>query len=44
MRWIVAVICLAFIGCFTPEINVETTSVWEGHYYSFEMLKMKISD
>lgn len=44
MRWIVAAACLAFAGCFTPEINVESTSPWEGHYYSFEMLKIKISD
>lgn len=44
MKWIVAAACLAFAGCFTPEINVESTSPWEGHYYSFEMLRVKISD
>ena len=40
MRIIVAIACMLLVGCIT-EPKIETTSPWEGHYYSFDELKSK---
>ena len=41
MKTLAIASCLFLIGCIT-EPKIETTSSWEGHYYSFDELKNKI--
>ena len=43
MRIIVLAICLLLTGCII-EPKIETTSPWEGHYYSFDELKSKVEN
>lgn len=43
MKTLTIASCLFLIGCIT-EPKIETTSSWEGHYYSFDELKNKIED
>lgn len=40
MRFLAILACVLLAGCLT-EPKIETTSPWEGHYYSFEELKNK---
>ena len=43
MRTLAIAACLFLAGCIT-EPKIETTSPWEGHYYSFDELKSKIEN
>ena len=43
MKIIVTASCLFLVGCIT-EPKIETTSPWEGHYYSFDELKSKVEN
>lgn len=43
MKITVLAMCLLLAGCMT-EPKIETTSSWEGHYYSFDEIKSKIEN